>query len=853
MVGTFWERILDGLSSPTPLPGAARSGDRIDVPSGFAEVHLSAKTLANLRAFGAKHGFDLRCMITGAWAIVLSRYSSEEDVIFGICDPRDAGSSQILPIRLHTDGDQLLLPWLAGIRDTLANQAATATETAPDWSSVLGGAPLFESAVLFETPEISSQLPLRLHVSVSHELSIAATYDGVRFCEGAVPRVLRHATTILESIPECALDCLSALPLMTDAELRNLVIARNNTQTDYRDGICIHQWFEEQVARTPEATAVVFRDQKLTYRELDEKAQRVAARLGELGAAPDGIVAICTERSLEMMVGLLGILKSGAAYLPLDPAFPVERMQFMLDDSGVPIVVTQDHLAVRFTDARTRAVSIRSMWDEPKIVELPPSSVKSHNLAYVIYTSGSTGKPKGVMVEHRNVSNFFSGMDQVIGREPGVWLAVTSISFDISVLELFWTLARGFTVVVQAESEKLTSGGDYSVAAQIARHHVTHLQCTPSLARFLISSQESLESLRGVRKLMLGGEVLPSGLVAQLRQVASGEIFNLYGPTETTVWSAAHRIVRDEPVIPIGRPIANTQIYILDAHLRPAPLGAPGELFIGGAGVARGYHNRPELTAKKFLPDPFQPESSTRMYRTGDLARYRPDGDLEFLGRIDNQVKILGFRIEPEEIEAVLGQHPDVRAIAVVVREDAPGEKRLVAWLVPGGRPITVPELRSYAQHRLPAHMVPSAFVIVDSLPQTPNRKIDKKALVALPLTTPVSGQAPVTSLDETVGNIFREALQLDTVSVHGNFFDLGANSLVMAEVAITLQETLHREILLTDLFKYPTISSLSAYLSQASETAPLRRASERAQSRKDAILDHSGRRRVLDREPKRR
>jgi amino acid adenylation domain-containing protein len=517
-------------------------------------------------------------------------------------------------------------------------------------------------------------------------------------------------------------------------------------------------------------------------------------------------------------------------------------MQFMLEDSGVPIVVTQDHLAARFPNAHTHVVSIRSVWDEPRIAELPPSSVKSHNLAYVIYTSGSTGKPKGVMVEHRNVSNFFSGMDQVIGCEPGVWLAVTSISFDISVLELFWTLARGFTVVVQAESEKLTSGGDYSVAAQIARHHVTHLQCTPSMARFLISSRESLESLRGLRKLMLGGEALPSGLVAQLRQVASGEIFNLYGPTETTVWSSAHRIVRDEAVISIGRPIANTQIYILDAHLRPAPVGAPGELFIGGAGVTQGYLNRPDLTADKFLPDPFRIESSNRMYRTGDLARYRPDGDLEFLGRIDNQVKILGFRIEPEEIEAVLGQHPDVRAIAVVVREDAPGEKRLVAWLVPGERPITVPELRSYAQHRLPAHMVPSAFVMVDSLPHTPNRKIDKKALAALPLTTAVSGQAPATSLEETVGNIFREALQLQTVSAHGNFFDLGANSLVMAQVAITLQETLHREILLTDLFKYPTISALAAFLAHTPETErPLRRSSGRAQSRKDAFLERSG------------
>jgi len=843
MVGTFWERILEGFSSPTPLPGAARSGDRTDVTSGFAELHLSAEASANLGSFAAKHSLDLRAIVAGAWAILLSRYSGEQDVVFGILGPRAAASSALLPIRLRADGDRLLLPWLAQVTDTLASQAATATETVLDWSSALDGAPLFESAVHFDTPKVSSHLPLLLHVTLSREFSIAANYDGARFCEGAVPRVLRHLTNILESMPACALGCLAALPLMTEAELRDIVVECNGTQTNYRDGTCIHHWFEEQVERTPDAPAVIFHDQQLTYWELNERAGWLAARLRDLGAAPDGIVGICVERSLEMMVGLLGILKSGAAYLPLDPVFPAERIQFMLDDSRAPIVVTQEHLAARFLDARTHVVSIGSVWDEPKVAALPPSCVKSHNLAYVIYTSGSTGKPKGVMIEHRQVSNFFAGMDLVIGREPGVWLAVTSISFDISVLELFWTLARGFTVVVQAESEKLASSGDYSVAAQIRNHRITHLQCTPSMARFLISSQETFESLRGLRKLMLGGESLPSGLVAQLRQVVSGEIFNFYGPTETTVWSAAHRIARDQAVIPIGRPVANTQTYVLDAHLKPVPLGAAGELFIGGAGVVRGYLNRPEMTTEKFLPDPFRPESSNRMYRTGDLARYRPDGELEFLGRIDNQVKILGFRIEPEEIEATLGQHPDVRAIAVVVREDLPGEKKLVAWLVPGEHPVTLPELRTYAQQRLPAHMVPSAFVIVDSLPQTPNRKLDKKALAALRPPPADSGPAPPTgaNLEEAVAGIFKEALGLDSLSTHGNFFDLGANSLVMAQVTIALQEMLHREIPLTDLFKYPTISTLAAHLleSPAEETSRGRSA-DRGRSRKAALLRRS-------------
>ena len=517
-------------------------------------------------------------------------------------------------------------------------------------------------------------------------------------------------------------------------------------------------------------------------------------------------------------------------------------MQFMIEDSRAPIVVTQEHLTARFPDSRAHVVSIRSVWDDPKIEELPPSPVRGHNLAYVIYTSGSTGKPKGVMVEHRQVSNFIAGMDQVIGREPGVWLAVTSISFDISVLELFWTLARGFTVVVQAESEKLASGGDYSVAAQIRNRHVTHLQCTPSMARLVISSQESLGSLGGLRKLMLGGEALPSGLVAQIRQAVSGEIFNLYGPTETTVWSAVHRIVRDEAVIPIGQPIANTQIYLLDAHLRPVPFGAPGELFIGGAGVARGYHNRPELTAEKFLPDPFRPGSSNRMYRTGDLARYRPDGDLEFLGRIDNQVKILGFRIEPEEIEAILGQHPDVRAIGVVAREDVPGEKKLVAYFVPGERPVT--RARASRIRATQASSPHGAVGFCDrGVTATDTKSQDRqKGPGGAPSC---HGRFRPGARNEFGGDGWKYlpgSTTPGTVSTHGNFFDQGANSLVMAQVASALQETLHREILLTDLFKYPTISALAAYLGQTPETeTPLRRGSGRAQSRKDAFRGRSG------------
>ena len=853
MASTLWKRTSEGFERATPLPGAARSGDRRDLAGGFAEIQLSAAALDALRFFAAGHGLDLAAIVAGAWAILLNRYSGDEDVAFGISRTPTPDSSEILPLRVRIPSDCVLLPWLAAINKTLADRAAASSKTMPGPDRDPDEDPVFESVIQFDSPCDSNKIRLPLEISVSPEFRIAAAYDGSRFCEGAVPRILRQLKTLLENVPICAGTNISAVPLMPESELRDLVTDRNSTEIEYRSATCVHRWFEEQVARTPHASAVVFHDESLSYRELDEKADHLAARLRELGAAPDQIVALCVERSIEMVVGLFGILKSGAAYLPLDPTFPPERLQFMLEDSCTSIVVTQEHLITRLPASCTHPVSIRSAWVGPGIAEDSRSPVEAHHLAYVIYTSGSTGRPKGVRVEHRQVSNFFAGMDQVIGPQPGVWLAVTSISFDISVLELFWTLAHGFTVVLQAESEKLGSGGHYSVAAQIARHQVTHLQCTPSMARFLISDEKSFASLRGLSKLMLGGEALPSALVAQLRGMVPGEIFNLYGPTETTVWSLAHRIEQDEEVIPIGRPIANTQVYLVDAHLQPVPFGAAGELVIGGAGVARGYLNRPELTSEKFVPDPFRPTPSNRLYRTGDLARYRPDGNLEFLGRIDNQVKISGFRIEPEEIEAVLGQHPDIRAIAIVAREDAGGAKMLVGYFVTGERSLTQSELRSYAQHRLPAHMVPSSFVALASLPQTPNRKIDKKALAALPLAaTPFF--VPPANLEETVSNIFREALQVETVSTQANFFDLGANSLVMAQVAIALAEKLNREIPLPELFKYPTIRSLAAYLSQApQEETSLQRASSRAQSRKDAFLERSGSGRVSNREPNHR
>ena len=578
--------------------------------------------------------------------------------------------------------------------------------------------------------------------------------------------------------------------------------------------------------RSPDVVAVVFRGHGLTYRELDEKAERLARRLQRMGAGPEKIVSICADRSLEMMVSMLAILKSGAAYLPIDPAYPFERSQFVLEDSKAVLLLVPRRMQTQLAAAGVETVLIDSVWDEA----VPPGSlgnVQSSNLAYVIYTSGSTGKPKGVMVEHRNVVNFFAGMDRILGDQPGVWLAVTSIAFDISVLELFWPLTRGGTVVIQSDADRLTPG-EYGIAAQIRNCDITHMQCTPSLARLLALNRECLESMGSLKKLILGGEVLSPALLNQLRPAVRADIFNLYGPTETTIWSSAYAVRGDEAAIPIGRPIVNTSLYVLDEQLRNVPIGDKGELFIGGRGVARGYLGKPELTAERFLANPFQRHSSERIYRTGDLARYRSDGNVEFLGRVDNQVKILGFRIEPEEIEIVLGRHPSVNAAAVVAIDASSGGKELIGYVEPKvPDSVTVAELRIYLQRRLPGHMVPTGLFILDALPTTPNGKTDRKTLAER--SRGAGGEsAPAASpdgIEQLIVKICDEILKTAPVPIDRNFLDLGLMSLQIAELAARLGEVLQREILLTDLFEHSTIRSLAAYLSTQSEDRPVRQA----------------------------
>lgn len=591
----------------------------------------------------------------------------------------------------------------------------------------------------------------------------------------------------------------------------------------------ISELFSLQVARTPDATGMICEGRRLSYRQIDERSNRLARHLCSHGVTPGTLVGLATERSEALVVSLLAILKAGGAYVPLDISHPRERLSLIIQDAALPVLLTTTAARKWIGDATRRAVVVDGCDPAVDFGDSQPFScgASGTDAAYVIYTSGSTGRPKGVVVENRNVVSFFAGMDTAIGSLPGRWLAVTSVSFDISVLELLWTLTRGFTVVVNRNPN---SG---AIAEEIARHSITHLQMTPSLARVLMLDPRAFAALRPLRQILLGGEAVPASVVRRLRQVFRGEIYNMYGPTESTIWSTTHRVNEVGSTIPIGRPIAGTEVHLLDAELNTVRPGEVGELFIAGDGVARGYWNRPDLTAERFLALPHV--ASQRLYRTGDLARRLPDGNLDFIGRADYQIKLRGHRIEPGEIEAALEQCPGIREAVVVLREDRPADPRLVAYVVSrdGAEPTTT-DLREFLERKVPEIMVPSSFVFLPALPLTANGKIDRKALLSLAPPNPGAsgrastsgpqGQAPIQSdidprrarIEATVAGWWQELLGVARIEPADDFFALGGNSLVAARLFARIRKTWHRDLELAVLFEARTVRALAEVIDQS-------------------------------------
>jgi amino acid adenylation domain-containing protein len=673
---------------------------------------------------------------------------------------------------------------------------------------------------LFDFDSKIAKLDLEFHLWRDLEtLKGEIVYSTDLFDQSTITRMLGHFQILLESIVANPKQRISDLALLTEGERQQLLTDWNNTKKTYPNSKCFHQLFEAQVEKTPDAialnarfaNALVFGNQKLSYKELNIRSNQLAHYLKKIGVQTESLVGIYVERSAEMIIAILGIFKAGGAYLPLDPSYPQERLNFMLQDAQVSILLTQEKLLQNFTGFSNQIISIDKDWSAitQHNRENPNSCVTLENLAYVIYTSGSTGQPKGVLIEHRGLSNLAADQIEVFNLQPSNRiLQFASLSFDASIFEIVMALGIGATLYL-TNKECLLPG---KALLQLLREKaITHVILPPAVLAVLAT-----ESLPALQTIISAGESCSDDIIKRWWN-PSRRFFNAYGPTEATVWSTVAEIksVSEKPFI--GRPIANTEIYILDKHLQPVPVGILGELYIGGDGLARGYLNCPELTAKKFIRNPFNDKKGARLYKTGDLARYRTDGNIEFLGRIDNQVKIRGFRIELSEIETVISQHHKVEKAIVIPKGNLYDSKHLVAYIVSKSpQEQTIIELRQFLKEKLPEYMIPKAFVILDSLPLTANGKVDHYALKAIDSQSRLIDKAfiaPRTPTESTLAKIWAEVLNVENVGIHDNLFDLGGNSLLAIRLLDQINKRFERDLPLSNLFLNQTIESLAIAL----------------------------------------
>jgi amino acid adenylation domain-containing protein len=845
----LWRRTLEGFTQPTLLGVDHPTTDSDDPEASHNDkkVHLSTAQTAALQSFARQHRLTLGTLVQGAWALLLSKYSGERDVVFGITvSGRTAALTgaesmvgpfiNTLPVRVRVSSKDSLVCWLRTLQDQqvelLQHEQSPLVEV-QGWSEVPRGVPLFESILVFEnTPgdeglrEAPQSLEIRdvRHIEVTNypllvqvipgsELGLLIAYDCRRFDAATITRMEDHFKMILEGMVADPERKPSELPLTSEADRHQLLVEWNNTQADYPQDRCIQELFETRVQLKPHEVAVISEEEQLTYSELNRRANQVARYLRKRGVGRNVLVGILMRSSVEMVVGLLAILKAGAGYVPLDPSYPRERLAFMLEDSQAPLLLTEEQLVSSLPAHTAKAVCMDADWgqiaresDENLVCEATPD-----DRAYVIYTSGSTGNPKGVQINHRSVVNFLSAMRRRPGINPSDrLLSVTTLSFDIAGLELYLPLTVGACVVLA--SREVASDG-IRLAEMLDSSHITVMQATPSTWRLLISA--GWQGREGLR-ILCGGEAVSRDLANQLLH-RGAEVWNLYGPTETTIWSTACQI-EEGTKVHIGRPIANTQTYLLDSHQQLVPIGVAGELCIGGLGLAGGYLNQPALTAEQFIPNHFSEKIGQRLYRTGDLARYLPDGNIEYLGRLDHQVKLRGFRIELGEIETVLNEHPQIKQSVVIAKEDQSGDKRLVAYLI-AGQEVTpsTSELRGYLRERLPEYMVPTAFVVLDELPLTPNGKINRRALPqADESRAGAHFVAPRSPIEETLTEVWAEILGVKEVGVYDNFFELGGHSLKATQVMSQVRETFHIELPMRTLFETPTIAELALAIENA-------------------------------------
>ncbi|MDT5270271.1 MAG: hypothetical protein QOH49_2457, partial [Acidobacteriota bacterium] len=737
---SYWRETLSGFTRPTPLNfgrGAVQEEGETTPVYGEQELQLSEEATAALQRLARQHRLTLNTLTQGAWGLLLSRYSGESDVVYGaVMSGRPAELAGVetmvglfintLPVRVRVDGERSVAEWLQGLQAEqveMRRYEYSPLAQVQRWSEMPADLALFESLYAFvnypvgaSAVEGESELeidmvnsvdrttyPLNVEAFLRPNLIWKVGYDSQRFDDATIGRMLGHLRTLLEAMALDPQQRLDALPLLTEAESRQLLVEWNDTGSGDVDPRCLHQLFAEQAARTPDNVALVYEGERVTYKELNSRANRLARHLQALGVGPEVLVGLCAERSTEMVVGVLAVLKAGGAYVPLDPSSPAERLAFMLEDVRAPVVLTQRHLADGLKGSVRHVLSLDAPGETFSAYgdTNPACDVSGDNLAYAIFTSGSTGKPKCVTVSHRSAVNLLTALDRgIYAGEDAAPLRVSlngPLAFDTSVKQLL-QLMRGNALYVVPHDVRLDAD---ALLSFIRANRLDVLDCTPSQLKLLLSSGLLSERESIPRRVLIGGEAIDDATWQTLAGVEGKCFYNLYGPTECAADSTISPVRGGRA--DIGRPVVNTQVYLLDRKLGPVPVGVPGELYIGGAGVARGYFNRPELTAQRFIPHPFSSAPGERLYKTGDLARYRPDGRIEYLGRADNQVKVRGHRVELEEIEQALAGYKDVREAVVTLREDTPGHKRLVGYVVP--TPARAATYRGRERYRLPNNL----------------------------------------------------------------------------------------------------------------------------------------------------
>ncbi|MBH8561815.1 amino acid adenylation domain-containing protein [Nostoc sp. CENA67] len=877
---SYWQQQLHGAPSLLELPTDRPRPALMSYRGAEKSVVLSKELTQKLKQLAQQESATLFMTLLAAFQTLLYRYTQQEDILVGTTI---AGRNReelegligffvnTLVLRTNLSGNPSFRELLSRVRDVALG--AYAHQDLPFERLVeklqpqrnLSHTPLFQ--VMFQlqnTPTSSIELPdltlmplkfdnetakfdLTLEMAENESGMIAnLEYNTDIFYPETIIRLLKHFQILLEGIVVNPDQRLSDLPLLTASEENQLLKEWNNTQNDYPQDQCIHQFIEVQAEKIPHAIAVVFEEQYLTYQELNQKANQLAHYLQKRGVGPEVLVGICVERSLEMIVGILGILKAGGAYVPLDPAYPQERLTFMLEDANLALLLTQQRLQEWLPQNQHQTIYLDADWQliTQENHENLQTKATTANLAYVIYTSGSTGKPKGVMVQHHSLVNYTeTAIAKYALKASDRVLQFASICFDAAAEEIFPCLVQGATLVLRNDA-MLSSIPAF--LQQCQKWEITVLDLPTAFWHQMTGEifRENLHLPEELRLVIIGGEKGLSKYLRIWRKYVNSQVqlINSYGPTEATIVATISNLSNCQiqnpelSEVPIGKAIDNVQVYILDSHLQPNPISVPGELYIGGMGIARGYLNQPQLTAEKFIPNPFSNELGTRLYKTGDLARYLPNGEIDILGRVDDQVKIRGFRIELGEIEARLNQHPKVNKAVVKVWEDEQGDKRLVGYVSSQSKPqLTVTQLRSFLKEQLPEYMIPSAFVILENLPLTPNGKIDQRTLPVPERFRPelaANYVIPQTEIEQTIANIWQKALNLENIGIHDNFFELGGHSLLMIKVHSELRESFKTDLAMLDLFRYPTISSLADLLSQfKNQTSSIKKTDNQAET----------------------